>query len=55
MANLKALLLDSGPAVALIEQTDPEHRCVPRVLSEFNGRLDPTTAVDSEVMHFVAP
>ena len=55
MAYLKSLLLDTGPTVALLDRTDPEHRWVTRVLSEFNGRLHTTTAVVTEVMHFVAP
>lgn len=55
MANLRSLLLDTGPAVAFLDGRDPEHQWVARELSEFRGQLHTTTAVVAEVMHFVAP
>lgn len=55
MAKLRSLLLDTGPAVAFLDGTDPEHQWVTRELSDFRGQLHTTTAVISEVMHFVAP
>ena len=55
MANLRSLLLDTGPAVAFLDGADTEHRWVARALSEFRGQLHTTTAVVTEVMHFVAP
>lgn len=55
MARLRSLLLDTGPAVAFLDRSDPEHRWVTRELSDFNGQLHTTAAVVAEVMHFVVP
>ncbi|MDE0106329.1 MAG: PIN domain-containing protein [Bryobacterales bacterium] len=55
MAKLRSLLLDTGPAVAFLDRADPEHQWATRELSAFSGRLHTTTAVITEVMHFVAP
>lgn len=55
MEKLRSLLLDTGPAVAFLDAADPEHQWVARELSAFSGQLHTTTAVVTEVMHFVAP
>lgn len=55
MEKLRSLLLDTGPTVAFLDATDPEHQWVTRELSAFSGQLHTTTAVVTEVMHFVAP
>lgn len=55
MAELRSLLLDTGPVVAFLDRADPEHQWATRELSNFSGRLHATTAVITEVMHFVAP
>ncbi|MDE0123927.1 MAG: PIN domain-containing protein [Bryobacterales bacterium] len=52
---MKSLLLDTGPTVAFLDQKDPEHQWVKRELFKFSGQLHTTTAVVTEVMHFVAP
>ena len=55
MAKLKSLLLDTGPVVAFLDGQDPEHEWARSGLCTFNGRIHTTTAVVTEVMHFVAP
>ena len=52
---MKSLLLDTGPAVAFLDRTDPEHQWVRRRLSNFRGQLHTTTGVVTQVMRFVAP
>lgn len=55
MAKLKSLLLDTGPVVAFLDGQDPEHQWAQTGLCAFNGQIHTTTAVVTEVMHFVAP
>lgn len=55
MAQLRSVLLDTGPAVAFLDGADAEHQWVTRELSDFSGQLRTTTAVIAEIMHFVVP
>jgi hypothetical protein len=47
-------LLDTGPAVAYLDLADPSHQLVTEALDPFRGQLVTTSAVVTEVMHFVA-
>ncbi len=48
-------LVDTGPLVAYLDARDPAHAEVGERLDGFSGQLATTSAVVTEVMHFVAP
>jgi predicted nucleic acid-binding protein len=50
---MKTWLLDTGPIVAFLDATEPEHERVSERLADFAGRLHTTSAVIVEAMHFV--
>ncbi len=52
---MRAWLLDTGPLVAYLDATDPEHRRTADALDAFTGQLVTTSAVVTEAMHFLAP
>lgn len=52
MATLRNLLLDSGPAVALLNVRDPDHNWAIEFITGFSGQLHTTSAVITEAMHF---
>jgi hypothetical protein len=47
-------LLDTGPLVAYLDVSDPEHGRVAARLEVFSGQLATTSAVITEAMHFVS-
>ena len=49
---LNNLLIDSGPAIALLNLRDPAHGWVADYTSKFTGQLHTTGAVITEAMHF---
>lgn len=51
---MRAWLLDTGPIVAYLDASEPEHRSVATRLNAFRGQLYSTSAVITEAMHFVA-
>ncbi|GJL55991.1 MAG: pilus biogenesis protein [Nitrospirales bacterium] len=51
---MKTWLLDTGPLVAYLDQSDPAHDEVTPQLDNFRGQLVTTSAVITETMHFVA-
>ena len=51
---MRAWLLDTGPIVAYLDASEPEHRRVAARLDSFRGQLYSTSAVITEAMHFVA-
>jgi len=51
---LRSWLLDTGPLVAYLDAKDSAHTTVSAVLDRFTGELFTTSAVITEVMHFVA-
>jgi predicted nucleic acid-binding protein len=51
---LKTWLVDTGPLVAYLDAEDPTHEDVARKLEPFRGQLITTSAVITEVMHFVS-
>ena len=50
---MRTLLLDTGPVVALLDATDPEHVRSREVLADFRGELWTTCAVMTEIMHLL--
>ena len=52
LATLRNLLLDTGPAVALLNVRDPEHNWAIEFIAGFRGQLHTTRAVITEAMHF---
>jgi predicted nucleic acid-binding protein len=52
---VKAWLIDTGPLVAYLNARDPAHVEVADRLDSFAGQLYTTSAVITEVMHFVSP
>ena len=50
---MKPWLLDTGPIVAYLDSDDAFHEAAAAVLDGFKGELVTTTAVITEVMHFV--
>ena len=51
---MRAWLLDTGPIVAYLDASEPDHRRVAARLDAFRGQLFTTSAVITEAMHFVA-
>ena len=51
---MKTCLIDTGPLVAYLDASDPEHERVTSWLDGFSGQLLTTSAVITEAMHFVA-
>lgn len=51
---MRTWLLDTGPIVAYLDASEPEHRRVAARLNAFKGQLYTTSAVITEAMHFVA-
>jgi predicted nucleic acid-binding protein len=45
-------LVDTGPLVAYLDATDPEHARVGEVMDSFSGRVITTPAVITEAMYF---
>ena len=54
LAALKTWLLDTGPVIAYLDSGDLEHDAVVVCIDGFTGRFATTSAVITEVMHFVA-
>ncbi len=52
---MRTWLVDTGPLVAYLDARDPAHDSVAACLDRFTGGLSTTSAVITEVMHFVAP
>lgn len=52
---MKTWLVDTGPIVAYLDGTDPEHENVSSHLEPFSGLLATTSAVVTEAMHLLAP
>jgi hypothetical protein len=55
LALVKTWLVDTGPIVAYLDATDPDHTRVSSCLEPFTGRLATTSAVVTEAMHLLAP
>lgn len=51
---MDAWLLDTGPIVAFLDDTDAAHRMVVRAFEGFTGRFVTTDAVIVEAMHLVS-
>lgn len=51
---MKAWLVDTGPLVAFLSRTDPDHERMSEVLGAFPGRMLSTGAVVTEAMFFLA-
>jgi len=51
---LRAWLLDTGPLVAYLDGSEPDHQRVAAQLDTFTGQLFTTSAVITEAMHLVA-
>lgn len=51
---MDAWLLDTGPIVAFLDDTDADHRVVVRAFERFAGRFVTTDAVVVEAMHLVS-
>lgn len=51
---MDAWLLDTGPIVAFLDDTDAAHRVVVRAFERFAGRFVTTDAVVVEAMHLVS-
>ena len=51
---MKTWLVDTGPFVSYIDRTDPSHPTVAASLDTFSGQLATTSAVVTEVMHFLS-
>lgn len=51
---MDAWLLDTGPIVAFLDDTDAAHRVVVRAFAGFTGRFITTDAVIVEAMHLVS-
>jgi predicted nucleic acid-binding protein len=51
---MEAWLLDTGPIVAFLDDTDAAHRVVVRAFERFAGRFVTTDAVVVEAMHLVS-
>ena len=47
-------VVDTGPLVAYLDERDPYHHAVIERWDDFSGRLVTTSAVITEVIHFVA-
>ncbi len=52
---MNAVLLDTGPLVALFVRNDPDHERVAQWLREYRGKLLTTWPVLTEVCHFLSP
>ena len=55
MRPVNAVLVDTGPLVALFVRNDPDHKRVRMWLHAFKGRLLTTWPVLTEVCHFLSP
>ncbi len=51
---MRIWLIDTGPIVAYLDATDPDHERVGSRLESFAGGLATTSAVVTEAMYFVA-
>lgn len=54
LALVKTWLVDTGPLVAYLDASDPDHRRVAAAFDDFRGRLVTSSAVVTETMHFVS-
>lgn len=52
---MRPCLVDTGPLVAFLNARDSAHDEVAERLGRYSGQLTTTSAVITEVMHFVAP
>lgn len=50
---LKTALIDTGPLVAYLDRSDPDHNKVASVLDPFAGTLCTTSSVVTEAMHLL--
>ena len=53
LAIVRSWLIDTGPMVAYLDRTDPNHAEIVACLDDFTGQLVTTSAVITESMHFV--
>jgi hypothetical protein len=53
LAPVRNLVLDTGPLVAMLDRTDPEHQTSREALADFRGELWTTTAVITEAMYLL--
>jgi predicted nucleic acid-binding protein len=53
LAQVRNLVLDTGPIVALLDATDAEHARSREALADFRGELWTTCAVITEIMHLL--
>jgi len=51
---MKTWLVDTGPFVAYVDHSDPQHEAVAATLDPFTGQLATTGAVVTEVMSFLS-
>ena len=49
---MKSWLIDTGPLVAYLDASDPNHAETAACLDDFTGQLFTTSAVITEAMHF---
>lgn len=54
LALVKTWLVDTGPLVAYLDASDPEHGRVAAAFDDFRGRLVTSSAVVTEAMQFVS-
>jgi predicted nucleic acid-binding protein len=52
---LRSVLLDTGPIVAYLDRSESAHSWARATLQETEGNLVTTSAVITEVMHFLSP
>ncbi len=53
LATLRLWLVDTGPLVAYLDETDPAHGAVAARLDAYRGRIATTSAIVTEALHFV--
>jgi len=51
---MRTWLVDTGPFVAYLDRSDPQHQAVATMLDAFTGQLATTGAVVTEVMYFLS-
>jgi predicted nucleic acid-binding protein len=51
---MTACLLDTGPLVALLDRSEPDHQAVREVMTPLRARLITTGAVITEAFHFLS-